>query len=85
MDQLGATGAGHLGPDTDDDPVEGLERWEQFGAVWRVMAEQSGTVTVSLCRCDGGEEVGRIVSHDAHLLAWLGGRTSSDDPLDPHW
>jgi hypothetical protein len=65
------------------DHVERLERWQQFGAVWRVVAQRAGTVTISLCRCDGGEEVGQIVSHDAQLLAWLGGRTSSEDAPDP--
>ena len=82
MDQLGVVGPGHLGPDADDDHVERLERWQQFGAVWRVLAVRSGTVTISLCRCDGGEEVARIVSGDPYLLAWLGGRTSSDDSPD---
>jgi hypothetical protein len=64
------------------DQIERLERWQQFGAVWRVVAQRSGTVTISLCRCDGGEEVGQIVAHDAQLLAWLGDRTSSEDSPD---
>jgi hypothetical protein len=39
----------------------------------------STQVTVALCRCDGGEEVGRLVSGDPDLLALLSGRTSSED------
>jgi hypothetical protein len=83
MDHTGTVGPTDPGADADDDPVERLERWQQFGAVWRVVSQRAGTVTISLCRCDGGEEVGQIVSHDAHLLAWLRGRTSSDDSPNP--
>jgi hypothetical protein len=35
-------------------------------------------VTVSLCRCDGGEEVGRLSSDDPELIAFLGDRLSSE-------
>jgi hypothetical protein len=80
MNHAEAAGPGHPGADADDDSVERLERWQQFGATWTLVSQHAGTVTISLCRCDGGEEVGQIVSDDAHLLAWLGGRTSSDDP-----
>lgn len=58
--------------------VETLQRWEEFGAVWRVIARPGDGVTVSLCRCDGGEEVQRITSSDPALITWLAGRTSSD-------
>jgi hypothetical protein len=40
-------------------------------------------VIISLCRCDGGEEVQRIASSDRELLAWLGTRTSSDEATTP--
>ena len=83
MDHTGTAEPTRRVADADDDPVERLERWQQFGAVWRVTSERSATVTISLCRCDGGEEVGQIVSDDAHLLEWLGGRMNSDDPPDP--
>jgi hypothetical protein len=61
-------------------PVETLERWEQFGAGWRVVAQVGGSVTISLCRCDGGEEAQRLTSSDPELLTWLAGRTSSEQP-----
>ena len=59
-------------------PIETLERWEQFGAAWHIVARTSGSVTISLCRCDGGEEVDRITSSDPDLLAWLAGRIGND-------
>jgi hypothetical protein len=54
-----------------DDPVETLRRWEQFGAVWQVVHRTPDQATVALCRCDGGEEVSRLVSGDPRLLAFL--------------
>jgi hypothetical protein len=59
------------------DPVAALRRWEDFGAVWRVTARTATTVTVSLCRCDDGEEVERFTSDDPGLLAYLHGRHES--------
>jgi hypothetical protein len=58
-------------PAGDDDPVEVLRRWADFGAVWEVVARTEGRVVVSMRRCDGGEEVSRLVSEDPRLLAWL--------------
>jgi hypothetical protein len=60
-------------------PVEVLRRWEDLGALWRVVGQGPGGVTVALCRCDGGEEVERLTSDDAALLTYLAGRTSSED------
>lgn len=65
---------------TGEDPVDRLERWQQFGATWRVASRRAETVTISLCRCDGGEEIDRLTSDDANLLRWLAGRTSSEHP-----
>ena len=62
-----------------DDPIEVLQRWQDSGAVWQVLERSDSQVTVALCRCDGGEEVGRLVSGDPALLAMLAGRTSSED------
>lgn len=62
-----------------ESPIELLERWQRFGATWRVVSEGQGSVMVSLCRCDGGEEVQRLTSTDAALLAWLAGRQSSEE------
>ena len=53
------------------DDLAQLLRWEQFGAVWEVVRRDRETVTVSLCRCDGGEEVARIVSDDPELVAYV--------------
>lgn len=58
--------------------MERLERWQEFGAVWRVVSRAAGTLTISLCRCDGGEEIDQLTSNDPDLLAWLGSRTSSE-------
>lgn len=48
-----------------------LERWEAFGGVWRVLASDGSAATVSLCRCDGGEEVERLTTTDPALVAYL--------------
>jgi len=66
-------------PDEHGDPVAALVRWQDAGAVWRVVARQADAVTVALCQCDGGQEVGRITSADPDLLAFLGHRSSSED------
>ena len=62
-----------------EDPVAVLSRWEAAGAVWRVLGRDGDAVTVSLCQCDGGEEVGRLTSADPRLSRYLAGRTRSDD------
>jgi len=62
-----------MSPATDDpdDPVETLRRWEAFGATWKVVQTTAEDVTVSLCRCDGGEEVERLVSGDPRLREYV--------------
>jgi hypothetical protein len=62
-----------------ENPVEVLRRWSAFGATWQVVARTRSTVTVSLCRCDGGEEVQRLTSSDPQLMTFLAGRFSSAD------
>lgn len=57
-----------------DDPVGVVTRWEDAGGEWRVVARTATTVTVALCRCDGGEEVDRFTSADPALLTFLDGR-----------
>jgi hypothetical protein len=59
------------------DRVADLQRWEDSGAVWQVLSQRSGTVTVALLRCDGGEEVDRFTSDDPLLLQFIGDRTSN--------
>lgn len=63
-----------------EDPVDVLRRWEEFGAVWEVAHRDGDTVTVSLRRCDGGEEMSRIVSDDPALLAYVDGVTRRPRP-----
>lgn len=59
-----------------------LRRWQDAGGIWRVVGHRNGTVTVALCRCDGGEEVERISSSHPQVLASLAGRTGSEDDVD---
>ncbi|KMO84683.1 hypothetical protein EV589_3537 [Mycobacterium sp. BK558] len=61
------------------DRVAELQRWEDAGAVWRVLSRSAESVTVALLRCDGGEEAARFTSADARLLAYLADRDSSED------
>lgn len=62
-----------------DDPIEVLRRWADSGGIWRVAGRRSGSVTVALYQCTGGEEVDRLVSSDPELIRYLGERTSSED------
>lgn len=55
-----------------------LRRWEQSGATWHVLTRSERSVTVSLCRCDDGEEVERLRSDDPAAVILLDGRTGSD-------
>ena len=60
-----------------DDLMETLRRWEAFGATWQVVHSTPEQVTVSLCRCDGGEEVERLVSSDPALRAYVESRPAT--------
>ncbi len=53
------------------DPVDALVRWVEFGGTWRELSRTADGVTLSLRRCDGGEEQSRITSADPRLLTWL--------------
>ena len=59
--------------------LEALRRWETGGATWRVLAREPGLVDVALLTCDAGEQVGRLRSAEADLLAYVGDRARSDD------
>ncbi|GAA12889.1 hypothetical protein GOALK_060_01220 [Gordonia alkanivorans NBRC 16433] len=61
-----------------DMTLDDLRRWEDSGAGWRVVHRGPEGITVSLVRCDGGEEVDRFVSDDPTIVAHVGGRTSSE-------
>jgi len=70
--------ADHTAPAPEPHPIELLMRWEEFGATWQVVSHTADSVTISMRRCDGGEEVRRLTSGDPELLGWLAGRTRSD-------
>lgn len=59
--------------------LDRLLRWQAAGGEWRVLDRSQEAVLVSLCRCDGGEEVDRFRSAEPALLTHLEGRTGSDD------
>lgn len=61
------------------DAVEELRRWEDSGAHWQVVARTADRLIIALLRCDGGEEVERIVSDDPALLEFVGARERSGD------
>lgn len=65
--------------DVDPDRVAELQRWQDAGAVWQVVARRDGTVTVALLRCDGGEEVDRFTSADPRLVEFIGDRRHSEE------
>jgi hypothetical protein len=60
-----------------DAPVELLLRWQEGGAVWRVISRSPSRIEISLLTCDGGQEVDRLTSSDPELLAFVGTRTES--------
>jgi hypothetical protein len=62
-----------------DELIQALLRWQQSGAVWRVLQHQPTLATVALLRCDAGEEVERLTSDDPVWLEYLHGRDGSDD------
>jgi hypothetical protein len=61
------------------DRVAELQRWQDSGAVWAVISQKFGRVTVALLRCDGGEEVDRFTSADPRLLSFIGDRMTSEE------
>lgn len=61
-----------------DSPVLKLRRWEEMGGVWRLASRTAAQVTVSLLRCDGGEEIERVISNDPELFAFIADRSGSD-------
>lgn len=61
----------------NEDRVADLQRWEDSGGHWRVIARTKDGLTIALLRCDGGEEADRFTSIDPRLLDFVGGRSSS--------
>jgi hypothetical protein len=51
-----------------------LRRWEDAGALWRIVARTADDVEIALLTCDAGEEVDRFRSSDPALLEWVESR-----------
>jgi hypothetical protein len=60
-----------------DDLVK-LRRWEDAGAHWEILARRPGSLVIALQTCDTREEVDRLTSAEADLLAYVGARSASD-------
>ncbi|GAA1800425.1 flavin reductase family protein [Agromyces neolithicus] len=58
------------GPAATSASLDELVRWEAFGGTWAVLEATRDGAIVSLCRCDGGEEVSRITSDDPGFIEW---------------
>jgi hypothetical protein len=63
----------------DSPDLTRLRRWEDAGATWRVLARHEGSLSIALCRCDGGEEADRLISAEPDLHDHVAGRTSNDE------
>ena len=50
---------------------ERLVRWETNGATWQLISVYEGVATVSLRRCDGGEELEKLRSAEPDLVAYV--------------
>lgn len=59
--------------------LDALRRWETSGATWQVLGREMGAVDIALLTCDAGEQVGRLRSDEADVLAYVGDRRRSDD------
>jgi len=55
-----------------------LTRWEQTGAVWRVVHQTPERAVIALLTCTAGEEVDRLESSDPALLALVETKSRSD-------
>lgn len=47
--------------------------------MWRVLDRTPTSITVSMRRCDGDEEMERLTTTDPELLAWIGDRQTSNE------
>jgi hypothetical protein len=50
--------------------VEDLERWEEHGAIWRMLEVSDQAAVVQLCTCYG-EPVDVVSSDDAEVIAFV--------------
>jgi hypothetical protein len=65
-----------------DGPIDVLKRWEDGGAVWRVIALGDEHVSIDLCACTG-EPVDRLDSGDPDLIAFVNARAAEQSPRFP--
>jgi hypothetical protein len=71
-------------PDNPKSTDNEQQRWRPCGGggrpggTWKVMSRTQSHVAITLCTCVGGEEVQRLTSADADLIAFLNGRSSSE-------
>ena len=54
-------------------PVDVIQRWEDHGADWRVVALSDAHVSIDLCTCSG-EPVERLDSDDRELIEFVAAR-----------
>jgi hypothetical protein len=66
----------HDGRGTD---LETLQRWEDSGGTWVGVSRAADSVTISLRRCDGGEEADRLVSSEPGVLTLTEVRHTSEE------
>ncbi len=59
------------GVPTSSADLDRLLRWETAGGTWVLAGERADSVTIALCRCDGGEEVERMTSADPAVRAYV--------------
>jgi hypothetical protein len=62
---------------TPPSPIAILQRWEDYGAIWRVRSVSEEEAVVDMCTCHG-ELVDELRSGDPELLRYLAGRPRSD-------
>jgi hypothetical protein len=67
------------GDGTGSGALARLIRWETAGGTWRVGSRGPDGASVILCRCDGGEELERLVSSEPELLEFLDRTPASAD------
>jgi len=51
--------------------LESLLRWQEAGGTWEVLTRSESSVTVALCRCDGGEVVDRVELSEPDAVAYV--------------
>jgi hypothetical protein len=60
-----------------DDPLQALRRWEDSGAIWRVVQRSADSVEIVLLTCTAREEMGRITTSDPRVLEFVGERSGN--------